>query len=176
MGAGEASTIRNNVCFHLEITCGLGWSYTGPARYTSFHQRCGWWWASAPRADTAFQQPGSNTTPTTTPCVHLIDICAAGRPHYSWEERGSKAGDTTSDLQSREKCWGWRKIPWLTFMNCSIALEASELERNKVFGSAVGAEQRRLYWPDLEENKTKLNNKFFLFFRKTLLDWAHNWC
>lgn len=42
------------------------------------------------------------------------------------------------------------KIPRLTFMNCSIALEASELERNKVFGSAGGAEQKRLYFDRLQ--------------------------
>lgn len=83
MGANVASTITNSVCFHLEITCGLGWSYRGPARYTSFHQRYGWLWASAPRADMASQQPGSNTTPTITPCVHLIEICDTGRPRYT---------------------------------------------------------------------------------------------
>lgn len=42
------------------------------------------------------------------------------------------------------------KIPWLTFMNCSIALEASELERNKVFGSAGEAEEKRRKIPQSE--------------------------
>lgn len=32
---------------------------------------------------------------------------------------------------------------WLTFMNCSMALEDSELERNRVFGSAVRVKTRR---------------------------------
>ena len=35
-----------------------------------------------------------------------------------------------------------------TFMNCSMALEERELERNKVFGSARRAKQKR-DWLDL---------------------------
>lgn len=65
-------------------------------------------------------------------------VCAAGRPRCMWNVRA-----TTAHSQRQ------MKIASLTFMNCSMALEASELERNKVFGSAGGAEQKK------EESKTK---------------------
>lgn len=38
-----------------------------------------------------------------------------------------------------------------TFMNCSMALEERELERNKVFGSARGAKQKRDWFIEIHE-------------------------
>lgn len=58
-------------------------------------------------------------------------------PHFHLCDRLDQASFT-----NRHICDGI-KIPWLTFMNCSIALEASELDRNNVFGSAGEAEKRK---------------------------------
>lgn len=180
MGADVASTITNNVCvFSLGDYLRFRLILHGSSSIYFFSSKMrlmmGFSTSCRYGIPTAWQQHNTNNS---TMCPFHWHLCYRQATTRIIAERNGarKAENTTSYLQSTEKCWGWIKIPWLTFMNCSIALEASELERNKVFGSAGGAEQRRLYWPVLEKNKTKLNNKFFLFFWKTVLDWAHDWC
>lgn len=185
MGVDVASTITNNVCvcvciFSLGDYLRFRLILHGSSSIYFFSSKMrlmmGFRTSCRYGIPTAWQQ--HNTNNNNTMCPSHWHLCYRQATIRIIAERNGarQAENTTSYLQSREKCWGWIKIPWLTFMNCSIALEASELERNKVFGSAGGAEQRRPYWRVLEENMTKLNNKFFLFLWKTVLDWAHDWC
>lgn len=135
--------------------CGWGWSYTGPAQCTSSHQRCGWWWASAPRANTTCQQPE----------IEKKKCNKASFLHGLWltqnQPRQLKGVTNMSgvnylfmhNLLSYQKgretiCASAKQTILLTFMNCSMALEDSELDRNKVFGSAwrAGTEKKKTQW------------------------------
>ena len=71
----------------------------------------------------------------------LSTSCRYGMP-TAWQQNDNNAKDHVSLADHSDVCEEI-KIPRLTFMNCSIALEASELDRNKVFGSAGEAEERR---------------------------------
>lgn len=80
----------------------------------------------------------SNSTRTAKWCnQHVGSKLLIYASHFHLSKRQEKKNSVSAKL-----------IILLTFMNCSMALEDSELDRNKVFGSAwrAGTEKKKTQW------------------------------